>query len=373
MRKLILKTGLVLVATVFALLVGEVFLRFSGVQVGRNSDTMFTVMDTDSVIGWRMKPGLQEKVSFVDVENIPVRSNSLGFWDNEFPEIKDPKKTRIVFLGDSFTWGMGVSENERFSNVLQARNNGLEALNFGMPGYGTDQELLVWQNLAQRYKPDIVVLTLYQNDYADNTFVIRSGRRKPYFDWKPGAQPNLVPLDQSASDFWRDAIYSEAAPPYKQFYPRPIEYRSRLMHVLVKYSDVARLIYNVAGRTKLAPQVANAEPANRPKALSLSDLPATQQNEVGLMSALLKEFNEKVEKTGARFVVVLAGTPNINFDVQRPNLKEQGIEFVDATTDVLASHLSGSPVYFPYNKHWTASSHQVVASLLEQQLKNTAK
>jgi hypothetical protein len=355
----------------------EAALRFSGIWVGRHTDTMFAVMDYDARLGWKMKPNVREKVSFVDVENIPVRANSLGFWDEEFKSSKNPQKTRVEFLGDSFTWGMGVNEDERFSNQLTTIDPRFESLNFGMPGFGTDQELLLWQLVGKDYKPDIVVLTVYQNDYSDNTFVIRSGRRKPFFEWKDGASQTLNALDGNVSDFWRDGIYSQAAPPYASLYSRPVEYRSRAMHWLVKYSDLARLGYTIlrhakgeggADEASASTAVAQVE-SSRGSVKSITDLPRTQQVEVGLMDALLKQLAGEVGATGARFVIVLAGNPNMNFDVQKQKLQDAGIPFIDASTDVLLTKMpQGTNPYFPYNKHWTREAHRAVAEMLREVL-----
>jgi hypothetical protein len=263
---------------------------------------------------------------------------------------------------------MGVNETERLSNQLPAMDARFESLNFGMPGFGTDQELLLWQQLARNYHADVVVLTVYQNDYADNTFVIRSGRRKPFFEWKPGATPQLHSLESNGSDFWRDGIYNQAAPPYAALYPRPVEYRSRAMHWLVKYSDLARLAYTVLRRSSESEPTAVAQ-VSRSSARSINDLLQTQQVEVSLMDELLQEFATEVKQSGARFIVVLAGNANINFDVQKQKLSERGIEFIDATTDALLTKMpSGAKPYFEYNKHWTAEAHRAVAGMLKEVL-----
>lgn len=370
-RRRVFKVALLVASVLVGLVLSELALRVSGLWVGRHTDTMFAVMDYDARFGWKMKPSVHENVSFVDVENIPVRANSLGFWDEEFKLAKDPQKQRVEFLGDSFTWGMGVKEQERFSNQLSAIEPRFESLNFGMPGFGTDQELLLWQSLAKDYRPEVVVLTVYQNDYSDNTFVIRSGRRKPFFEWKEGSPHTLKALDSNASDFWRDGIYNEAAPPYESLYARPVERRSRVMHWLVKYSDLARLGYTLMRRANETgePTVVAQVESPRKTTNAITDLPRTQQVEVGLMDVLLQQFASEVKGSGAKFVVILAGNPNMNFDVQKQKLHDAGIAFIDATTDVLSTKMPpGTNPYFPYNKHWTREAHRAVAEMLKDVL-----
>ena len=78
-----------------------------------------------------------------------VRSNSLGFRsDVEFKE-KKSDKPRILFFGDSNTAADGVSNNERFSELVGKHFNA-EVYNFALSGSGTDQQYLIRQKYAQK-------------------------------------------------------------------------------------------------------------------------------------------------------------------------------------------------------------------------------
>ena len=73
-----------------------------------------------------------------------VRTNSLGFRsNNEFKE-KKGNKPRILFFGDSNTAADGVSNNERFSDLVAKYFNS-EVYNFALSGSGTDQQYLIWK------------------------------------------------------------------------------------------------------------------------------------------------------------------------------------------------------------------------------------
>lgn len=91
-------------------------------------------------------------------------ANSLGFREREV----EPKRAgiyRIVVVGDSYTWGQGVAEDERFSNVLEALlGRRYEVLNFGLPGH-TMPEDLDELNVVLKLQPDFVLLQLYINNF----------------------------------------------------------------------------------------------------------------------------------------------------------------------------------------------------------------
>ena len=113
------RLAFLLAGCVAGLLFAEVLVRLSNVWIGRHSDMMFTVMEFDELLGWKMRPGVEEKIDIVDVEGLPVRANSAGFFDGEFPADKPSAVCRIAFLGDSMVWGY-VPEEERFTELVGA-------------------------------------------------------------------------------------------------------------------------------------------------------------------------------------------------------------------------------------------------------------
>jgi len=132
----------------------------------------------DAELGWMPIPGSNSTVT--NARTIQAHHNSLGLRDDEFT--LDAKPT-ILFLGDSFVWGLDAEANERFSELLKARIANYKILAAGVSGYGTDQEYLLLQKLWPQVKPAIVVLIFCtDNDRADNSSNIRyEGYQKPYF------------------------------------------------------------------------------------------------------------------------------------------------------------------------------------------------
>jgi lysophospholipase L1-like esterase len=97
---------------------------------------------------------------------------------------------RIVVLGDSLTFGIAVDDGERFTDVLGRRFSGLEVINLGVTGYGTDQELRVLELEGFRYQPDIVMLVVtLSNDLQDIGYT-RRDLPKPYYLLENG-EPRL--------------------------------------------------------------------------------------------------------------------------------------------------------------------------------------
>jgi len=97
--------------------------------------------------------------SLVETESVwgprhkTIITNSLGFKDGQMREIKkDTEYYRIVFMGDSFTEGIGVDYSETFVGILDRRCQGrYEILNAGVASYAPTVYFLKTRYLIEEY------------------------------------------------------------------------------------------------------------------------------------------------------------------------------------------------------------------------------
>lgn len=117
---------------------------------------------SDPRIGHVHKPDSERRLM-----GVPVRINSNGLRDDEYPVDKGDKR-RIIFLGDSLTLGWGVRQEETFESLIEAelgrRGLAAESLNFGIGNYNTEQEVYLFLEKGLQYRPDQVVVFYFIND-----------------------------------------------------------------------------------------------------------------------------------------------------------------------------------------------------------------
>ncbi|MFN8522918.1 MAG: GDSL-type esterase/lipase family protein [Chloroflexota bacterium] len=106
-------------------------------------------------------------------EGTSVQVNGAGLRERELTEQRQPGLSRVLFLGDSVTFGAGVTAEEAFPRLLESRlpplpGRQIQTINAGVVGYNTTQELARLRDLGPRYQPDIVVLTFVVNDLLDS-------------------------------------------------------------------------------------------------------------------------------------------------------------------------------------------------------------
>ncbi len=158
------RTGLLLAlgSTLVALLGAEAALRASDYGQMRgiepNSD--------DPILVYTQEPGDRQTPA-----GHREHFNGYGFREREISPFKT--RTRVVAVGDSFTYGLEVGPEDAWPAHLERRlNAGHEAdrqpphevFNFGMLGYNTCQEDRVVERFVLDLDPDLLLLGWYAND-----------------------------------------------------------------------------------------------------------------------------------------------------------------------------------------------------------------
>ena len=179
LREVLRSVGVSLGMAIATLAALEIFLRVADLRELREGVSERSLSYRyDAELGWAPAPNSSSVVA--GARTIHVQHNSLGLRDIEFTLDAQPT---ILFLGDSFVWGLDAEADERFTDLLRPRISSYKILAAGVSGYGTDQEYLLLKRLWAKVQPTVVVLIFCtQNDRSDNSTNIRyEGYQKPYF------------------------------------------------------------------------------------------------------------------------------------------------------------------------------------------------
>ena len=79
------------------------------------------------------------------------------------------RETNVVVLGDSYTFGQGVQDNEVYTAVMQRiLNPDFSVINLGVGGWGLTQQIRRYYEFGRLYEPRFVILQFSSNDPSDN-------------------------------------------------------------------------------------------------------------------------------------------------------------------------------------------------------------
>jgi hypothetical protein len=181
--KLLGGIAVAVVATLAALVGVEVALRLlpGGLldRPGADRGSPYAFYRYDPQLGWSNIPGGSGKLTRAEFSH-DVRINSHGLRGPETSREKPPGVRRIAVLGDSFTWGVGATEPELFTSLIEKSLPGVEVLNFGVSGYSPVQHRLLTEKVLS-FAPDaVVVVFCLGNDFIDNVHWRRYGYYKPF-------------------------------------------------------------------------------------------------------------------------------------------------------------------------------------------------
>lgn len=121
------------------------------------------------IYGWALEPNQRLTIVNPDTKESRVESvNSFGWRDVE--HVREKTRPRVLLLGDSQVFGVGLWLEQTIGRQLEAELGGeYEVIQMGLGGYGTDQQYLVLINEGLSWNPDhVVVVFTPGNDVMDN-------------------------------------------------------------------------------------------------------------------------------------------------------------------------------------------------------------
>lgn len=146
------------------------------------------ILVRDDTLGTLPRPNLDVRKRFGGHETVVrITTNSVGLRNREIGPAKPPGVTRVLALGDSFTFGHAVAAAEAWPQVVEmllaaSRGRRWEVVNAGVSGHGTGQALLLYRKLEGQVQPDVVVLGFsVVNDVLDN-LCVEEARYRPTSD-----------------------------------------------------------------------------------------------------------------------------------------------------------------------------------------------
>jgi hypothetical protein len=305
----------------------------------------------DPELGWTLKPDVAGLEGSAPWET-SLTTNADGFRDGPRASSKAPG-------------GSGVPQESILTRRLAVRlGTGFEIVNLGVPGYGTDQELLTLRRWGTKLAPDLVLASFFWNDVMENASVEIYGMAKPHFTLEGG---RLVPH-----------------PPAGVSAPSAV---ARLDTALLSSSHLWSLVRNglsPAGRT--GREASEERPVSID--LSLKNPPASRERDFALTFALLDALAREAASLGAPLVVFsvpprflvddaiaarllkIYGLPPDALDEDgfrrvREACAARGIAFVDLLPGFRREAAAGARLFLPTGIHWSVAGHDVAARLLE--------
>jgi GDSL-like lipase/acylhydrolase family protein len=165
------RAGLVLTSVVLVLVVLELGLRAA-------SGWAWLADWHNLVLGARTVHNANEQSRFMHDALVGYVPRPDGFRPTE-----EAPGVPILAVGDSYTYGEEVSDNESWPAHLQELADH-RVLNAGVSGYGFDQAVLRAEQLSAARRPSAIVVEFIADDIRRTEMRRQWGAEKPYFDFE---------------------------------------------------------------------------------------------------------------------------------------------------------------------------------------------
>lgn len=318
-----------------------------------------------------------------DIPKTPVQINSKGLRDAEYSHTKPAHTYRIAILGDSFTQAIHVPLEDTYQQQLEQHLNikassfvtRFEVINFGVGGFGTAQEYLVFRHHILLYHPDLVILAFtFGNDIFENSPMLNGRKYLPYLlpdehGMLKYVPPAPVPVYMRFGQYWQSIPF---------VYYRLVDGNTRLEQLL---RGIKRGDSNTGGipfeYLMYAPEWEPAwQDAWNLTIRILGQL--AQEVAVEQMSLLIMGIPDQIQVDPQIQQDVLNLYPEMRQSLwvwEKPNhllsafCQAQGLPYFDLTPAFQAALCEGSPpLYYHDDGHWNPAGHHLAAKVLYQQL-----
>lgn len=171
------KLQITLAAALLGLIVAEIAVRSSQTpfQPPGRIEGDLVQPSPDPRLRFEARPGANARIVYWGADRkvereVALHVNSQGFRGPLVEEAPPPDIVRIAAIGDSHTFGTGVSDDEPWPAVLEQALGALpsaprcEVMNCGVPGYDTEEVMVWFETRVLPYQPDLVVYALFSND-----------------------------------------------------------------------------------------------------------------------------------------------------------------------------------------------------------------
>jgi carbamoyltransferase len=310
-----------------------------------NQTTHRMLVQQDSAVGHRFVPNLKARIPGEDGGYFVV-TNSLGFRSDFEFERASGSRPRILMFGDSYTAGDNVANADRYSDKLAALL-GVEVQNYGIPGTGTDQHLLVHRKYAKDVEADLVMICVQIDSFHRIQLSHRpsidrvTGRRvlvpKPYFELVDGQlvlRQVPVPIERPFADEEDGTSNGKREDSWKEFalkwYTR-VPYLKELRHSKPLQSAGDRLVSEFFRLRGVQPY---------------PDLYSAETPGWRLMEAILKQFIAEVKPRP----VLIVPIPTMDFYLHavKPIYQDLFARLEDRANGVHVADVSTPLINLPY-------------------------
>ncbi len=306
--------------------------------------------------------------------------NMYGFRDKDWTTTESKGKQRVMLVGDSFVEGIMAEESQTIPTYfMQASSDSVETMNMGMLGTGLSEYLQLIADAVPIFRPDMVVMIIYANDFTNQPIKIPSHNLEE--EYYPASMPRIIgllqqyksgnPVPSRLMNSSRTVLpdSSQSTYPFKSRIAEMYEHAdsSLVSHMLraefnpYKLNEIMRM------------ERALREPSNTLVALDFFRYYSEKFDFVPIVvfipcrHQITNHYLNYEYQLSQRFSRTISLTDSVYFTnvaVLRQNCQQLGLKFIDSSDTLAAMESGGIRAYWNYDDHMRAQGYRAIGELI---------
>ena len=301
------------------------------------------MMRIDTSYGWYHARDSQ-KVFVTEGESALIVQNRLGHRGPNYGARPAPGKRRVLVIGDSFTEGSHVGEEELFTNIIVNKYSNLEVMNAGIGGWSTVQEYLYLRKAGIKLQPDLVLLMFFENDLVENCISFYPSIGPRPFAYMQNGQLEIN--ENPSADEWRKYVLPLPFALQLNRYSLAYNFFNFRVYQRLRASHLRQLEYEDVKKTDSYPKL-----------------------EIEMM--ILRKMNKILKENAILFAIgmiptrddAVKGVSNIHVPLLS-FCREEDIPCISLVNPLKEEYDKSNKPYFEIDIHWNRVGHKVASEVL---------
>jgi hypothetical protein len=363
----------------------------------RRRDLLFRYEPFIGFEGIPDKKGIFANTSF----KTTTTHNNEGLRDYNHDKKNTQNKFRIITLGDSFTWGHGVDDDDIYMKVLEKHDAIIETINMGGPGGDPPTALKLYMSRGLHYEHDVVLHGFFLgNDIV--AYYPKDDDSPP--QWGFDSEGNFKLIGKMKSPEEVDAIRKESEEKYSPTKRRNL--RSSINYWFTRHFQLCTFVdnyrdycSNVLKGSVLYTRILKYFGIENKGAYGFLDYcrkkdPEDVEYGWKLLAETLKTMKNYAKQANVKLYVIIIpfnfqtsqklyeitarkyGHDPSEFDLEKPNRKlaelcdNLEIGYLDLLPSMKKETSKGNKFYFMRDGHWNANGHSFAAKEIYKDMKD---
>jgi hypothetical protein len=329
-----------------------------------------------------------------------VIHNNEGFRDVDHDKKNTQNRFRMITLGDSFTWGHGVENDQIYMKVLEGYDPNIETINMGGPGGDPQGELKVYTSRGVDYEHNVVLVGFFIGNDIE-AYYPDSKKSPP--QWGYDSKGDFVLIGNMKSKEEVDAIRRKSEERYSPTKSR--NFRSSISYWFTRHFQIFTFVGNhrkyysdVLKGSLLYTKILKIFGIDNKRAhgflnFCMENAPDDVKQGWKLLAGVLETMKGSVADTGVKLYVLFIpqyvqtsqpifersvrkyGHDPAKYDSEKPNrelaklCRKLGIDYLDLLPVMKEETSMGNGLYYPRDGHWNVKGHRIAAREIYKDMK----